>query len=195
MCFQVLGIDIFLDKKAKPWLIEVNQSPSFMTDSPLDHKVKKGVLVDSFRMLNLNWRRKNRYINNARIDKQRRLQGLPRASNYEKEETRQKKIRIKDKFELNNLGDFERLYPLQPEHLRDDEYNIALQDLYDELIHASRDVWAESAAGGFAKKKNDAEPKHLARSPDRHHGSTKEMLTKKDSSLTTASIKKSGAKQ
>ena len=73
MCFQVLGIDVFLDKKAKPWLIEVNQSPSFMTDSPLDHKVKKGVLVDSFRMLNLNWRRKNRYVNNARIDKQRRL--------------------------------------------------------------------------------------------------------------------------
>lgn len=54
MCFQILGIDVFLDKKAKPWLIEINQSPSFMTDSPLDHKVKKGVLVDSFRMLNLN---------------------------------------------------------------------------------------------------------------------------------------------
>ena len=59
-----------------------------MTDSPLDHKVKKGVLVDAFRMLNLSWRRKNRYINNARIEKQRRLRGLPRASNYEKEETR-----------------------------------------------------------------------------------------------------------
>ena len=40
-----------------------------MTDSPLDHKIKKGVLVDSMRMLNLSWRRKNRYINNARIDK------------------------------------------------------------------------------------------------------------------------------
>ena len=83
-----------------------------MTDSPLDHKIKKGVLVDSIRMLNLSWRRKNRYINNARIEKQRRLQGLQRASNYEKEETRQKKIRIKDKHELNNLGDYERVYPL-----------------------------------------------------------------------------------
>ena len=84
----MLGIDIFLDRKAKPWLIEVNQSPSFMTDSPLDHKVKKGVLVDGMRMLNLGWRRKNRYIQNERVYNSRRLQGLPRASNYEKEETR-----------------------------------------------------------------------------------------------------------
>ena len=83
-----------------------------MTDSPLDHKVKKGVLVDSIRLLNLNYRRKIRYVNNSRIEKQRRLQGLPRASNYEKEETRLKKIRIKDKFELKNLGGFERIYPL-----------------------------------------------------------------------------------
>ena len=120
----MLGIDVFLDTKAKPWLIEVNQSPSFMTDSPLDHKVKKGVLVDSFRMLNLGWRRKNRYMNNARIEKQRRLQGLPRASNYEKEELRQKKIRIRDKHELNTLGNYERIYPLQAEHLRDNEYKI-----------------------------------------------------------------------
>ena len=97
-----------------------------MTDSPLDHKVKKGVLVDSMRMLNLNQRRKTRYINNTRIEKQRRLQGLPRASNYEKEETKLKKIRIKDKHELNNLGAFERIYPLQPELMRDNEFLIAL---------------------------------------------------------------------
>ena len=88
LCLQILGIDIFLDKRAKPWLIEVNQSPSFMTDSPLDEKVKKGVLIDAIKMLNLNWRRKNRYINNARAEKHKRLTGVPRASNQEKEEQR-----------------------------------------------------------------------------------------------------------
>ena len=166
-----------------------------MTDSPLDHKVKKGVLVDSFRMLNLSWRRKNRYINNARIEKQRRLQGLPRASNYEKEETRQKKIRIKDKHELNHLGDYERIYPLQPEHLRDNEYNIALQDRYDELIHYSKDVWSESAAGGFSKKKIDPSSKpilnkaHTTMSPDSPHKTIKE-LSKKDTSNTIGSVQK-----
>ena len=41
MCFQILGFDIMIDRNFKPWLIEVNQSPSFGTDSPLDYEVKK----------------------------------------------------------------------------------------------------------------------------------------------------------
>ena len=159
-----------------------------MTDSPLDHKVKKGVLVDSLRMLNLSWRRKNRYINNARVEKQRRLQGLPRASNYEKEEVRQKKIRIKDKFELNNLGGFERIYPIQPDLLKDNPYNIALQDKYDDLIAYSKDVWAESAAGGFSKKKVEVDKPLGVKSPQRH--ATNKEVTKKDSNNNMGSVKK-----
>jgi len=50
LCLQILGFDIFLDKKAKPWLIEVNQSPSFLAESPLDDKVKKGLLVDAIKL-------------------------------------------------------------------------------------------------------------------------------------------------
>ena len=38
-------------------------------------------------------------------------------------------------------------------------YNTALQDRYDELIHFSKDIWAETAAGGFAKKKIDVNSK------------------------------------
>ena len=43
-----------IDKYFKPWLIEVNQSPSFRTDSPLDYDVKKNVLRDAFNLLNIN---------------------------------------------------------------------------------------------------------------------------------------------
>jgi tubulin polyglutamylase TTLL6/13 len=54
MAFQILGFDIMIDKNFRPWLIEVNQSPSFATDSPLDYEVKKAVLKDTFRLLNVN---------------------------------------------------------------------------------------------------------------------------------------------
>lgn len=53
MCFEILGFDIFIDEKLKPWVIEVNHSPSFTTDSPLDFKVKKGLIADTIRLLNL----------------------------------------------------------------------------------------------------------------------------------------------
>lgn len=53
MCFQILGFDIFIDSKSKPWLIEVNQSPSFVTDTPLDFTIKKGLLCDAIEILNL----------------------------------------------------------------------------------------------------------------------------------------------
>jgi tubulin polyglutamylase TTLL6/13 len=60
MCFEVLGIDIFIDDKVKPWLIEVNSLASFATDSPLDKKIKLDCLLETIAMLNLNPRRKKK---------------------------------------------------------------------------------------------------------------------------------------
>lgn len=52
-CFEILGFDILLDRKLKPWLMEVNRSPSFHTDSPLDKEVKEGLLHDTFNLVDL----------------------------------------------------------------------------------------------------------------------------------------------
>jgi tubulin polyglutamylase TTLL6/13 len=58
MCFELLGFDIFLDSNLKPWILEVNHSPSFTTDTPLDFKIKKNLIADTIRLLNLSWYKK-----------------------------------------------------------------------------------------------------------------------------------------
>ena len=50
-CFEVLGLDIMVDKNFKPWLIEVNHLPSFGTDSPLDQDIKERLMDQVFRAL------------------------------------------------------------------------------------------------------------------------------------------------
>ena len=53
MCFHILGFDIMFDSKCNPYLLEVNHSPSFATDSPLDEKVKGSIINDTIKLLGL----------------------------------------------------------------------------------------------------------------------------------------------
>ena len=51
-----------IDKNFRPWLIEVNQSPSFATDSPLDYEVKKAVVKDAFNLLNVSQEKREAFL-------------------------------------------------------------------------------------------------------------------------------------
>ena len=52
-CFELYGFDILLDSNLKPWLIEVNLSPSLGTDSPLDYHIKSTLLTDTFNLIGI----------------------------------------------------------------------------------------------------------------------------------------------
>ncbi len=39
-CIEILGFDFMIDSNLKTWLIELNNLPSFATDSPLDESIK-----------------------------------------------------------------------------------------------------------------------------------------------------------
>ena len=62
MCFEILGFDILIDEKLKPWLIEINHTPSFATDTPLDFKIKKDVIADTIQILAMSYQRRKRLI-------------------------------------------------------------------------------------------------------------------------------------
>lgn len=100
-CFELLGFDILLDWRLKPYLLEVipqklykgnifikhllylvhlyqvNHSPSFHTDAQIDKDVKEGLLMDTFDILNLQQCDKKKIIeeDKKRI-RERLLQGI-----------------------------------------------------------------------------------------------------------------------
>ena len=137
LCFQILGVDIFLDSDLKSWLIEVNQSPSFMTDSPFDHSVKKNLVRDSLHILNLSHKRKQKMLQKEKADKANRLVGRQNAP-VSKSSALKKQLKAKEHFEDNNLGDFQSLYPLRKG--LDKTYD-QLMNKYDHILAKAKEVF------------------------------------------------------
>ena len=145
MCFQVLGFDIMIDSKFKPWLIEVNQSPSFKTDSPLDYRVKKAVLTDTFRLLNVSWEKRKQIIKEQKSNmKARILTGKQAKIDPEdKAKIREEKINERFEYEKKRKGKFELICPW-PNEVRN--------KMYDEFIDKANDLWDEFTTGNAKKK-------------------------------------------
>ncbi|KAI8910696.1 tubulin-tyrosine ligase family-domain-containing protein, partial [Powellomyces hirtus] len=72
-CFEILGFDIFIDHKLKPWVLEVNHSPSFTCDSPLDAEIKRGVIGDALHLLNIRAANPKRFYSNQKRKSKKRL--------------------------------------------------------------------------------------------------------------------------
>uniref|UniRef100_A0A674JIR9 Tubulin--tyrosine ligase-like protein 5 n=1 Tax=Terrapene triunguis TaxID=2587831 RepID=A0A674JIR9_9SAUR len=50
-CFELYGFDVLIDATLKPWLLEVNLSPSLACDAPLDLKIKASMISDMFTLV------------------------------------------------------------------------------------------------------------------------------------------------
>ncbi|XP_026711572.1 tubulin polyglutamylase TTLL6 isoform X3 [Athene cunicularia] len=114
-CFEILGFDILLDRKLKPWLLEVNHSPSFTTDSQLDREVKDALLCDTINLINVHACNKRKVLEE---DKQRAKERLLRAhqtlhaSRREELESNQAAwLSQAEKYENAHLGGYRRIYP------------------------------------------------------------------------------------
>lgn len=107
-CFELLGYDILIDSDLKPWLMEVNLSPSLATDSPLDLKIKSSLFVDSLNLVGIRKfdrrrdnlaKMKNRVKNIMRAKSYQSRQGNPQSN--KQEESKKKTIFEKEQITVN----------------------------------------------------------------------------------------------
>ena len=110
------SFDVMMDKNHKPWLLEINHSPSFDTDTPLDHKIKSSLIRDTLTLLNLSASRRNRYKWEKQAAMQTRiLTGKKnKMSVEEKRIAKAEKEKQRDHFELRAGTDYRLIYPVKP---------------------------------------------------------------------------------
>jgi tubulin polyglutamylase TTLL6/13 len=133
ICFQVLGFDVFLNDRLKPILLEVNHTPSFTTDTPLDLLIKKAVIGDALKMLGIG---KNLDID---LKINRGARGI-KEIRIVKNEIREKWNLAKGKMEEENKGGYSRIFP-----------NEMMQE-FEEYAATARDLWLTNV--GIRKKKS-----------------------------------------
>lgn len=52
-CFEVFGYDVMIDSNLKPWLIEINLSPSLACDSPIDMEIKSNLIANTLNLVGI----------------------------------------------------------------------------------------------------------------------------------------------
>ena len=60
--FDIFGFDIILDSDLKPWILEVNLSPSLAFDSPLDFHIKSRMISDCLNLVAVSRPTKREYF-------------------------------------------------------------------------------------------------------------------------------------
>lgn len=129
-CFEVLGFDIMLTDELQPILVEVNHTPSFRTDSMLDLHVKRGLIENTLKILNVSVTEKESYESYCVQASSIRLHGLEQGKLLH----RTKRHDLWKNYlenERRNRGNFDLVYPA-------DEYStqptFGRQAIYHRLL-------------------------------------------------------------
>lgn len=110
-CCELLGIDILLDKRLNPQVLEVNHSPSFHTDTELDSEVKEALLTDMFAMMNLEYCDKRKIMRDDRRRVRERLLNGAASKEGGNSSDHNRSFVEYFKQEMANRGGFRLVYP------------------------------------------------------------------------------------
>ncbi|XP_074232248.1 tubulin polyglutamylase TTLL7 isoform X2 [Camelus bactrianus] len=153
---------------AKFWSdISINRAPSFGTDQKIDYDVKRGVLLNALKLLNIRTSDKRRNLAKQKAEAQRRLYGqnsikrlLPGSSDWEqqrhqlerrKEELKERLAQVrkqisKEEHENRHMGNYRRIYP--PE-------DKTLLEKYENLLAVAFQTFLSGRAASFQRELNN----------------------------------------
>lgn len=146
-CCELLGIDVILDKKMNPLILEVNHSPSFHTDTILDSEVKEALLEDMFTMMNLEKCDKRRIMREDR----KRIRERLLHGNKEKEYQAAVDSRTFTEYfkcEVANKGGFRLIYPTTHTHIYSKFFEQGQTTLYSDTVSSKARETAQTAYRG-----------------------------------------------
>ncbi|CAF3048765.1 unnamed protein product [Rotaria sp. Silwood2] len=159
-CFEILGFDVLIDRKLKPYVLEVNHSPSFTTDSKLDREIKDALIYDTLLLLNMPAADKRRFVEEEKKRaKERLFQKINKKDNKYREEQEdlaqqwQKEI---EKWEDQHMGNYRRIYP-----------GLDTAQKYDRFYTQSGTLYSETAASKARLEQAKAQIDELQRKQDK----------------------------
>lgn len=179
MCFEILGFDILLDCKAKPWLIEVNHAPSFRTETELDRLVKFQALYDAFELINVNPENRRRYKREQQQALEDRARGVAeRRTAEERMILEEESARLRSTWEDSVKNGYRRLFPVEDKNQTQD---------YERYLEAAIDIW-ETMTGSNSRRKpkkdTEEESRRVASEDGGRRGERLKNLAKRQSSQT-----------
>lgn len=135
-CFEILGIDILLDKKLKPSILEVNHSPSFTTDAQLDREIKGTLIYDTLGLINFGAIDRKKCLEEERKRIKDRLLGkcTKKETKDELEAAQTQYVEQLERYENNHMGNFRRIYPYPG------------SEKYEKYFNSSGTLFQETAA-------------------------------------------------
>ncbi len=111
-CFEILGLDVMFTSSLRPILLEVNHSPSFTCDTPLDLEIKHGVIKETMKLINASRYDKSRYKKRVAAQAQSRLYGGGNKAQLRKIDKQTKnKMLLRQEHENKYLKNFVRIFP------------------------------------------------------------------------------------
>lgn len=140
ICFEILGFDVILDDTGKAFLLEVNHSPSFNIDSPLDKKIKTMVISDAFVLLNITGDNKKEYED--RQKKKILLRSISHNKELEKENKKKDFFEAQERrneWENSHCGGYELIFPNGEKE-------------FEGFLRGGMKIWIESTGGKVPAK-------------------------------------------